>query len=141
MADLLSPAPAPPPPPTLPAFPPPDEAEAKKAGCLKFGLIGCAGLSLVLIVALVFVATRGLDTTLSAQRQQTEDAFGGDVTPEDREAFRRAWEAFGAKAKAGKVTFDAMTGFQGKRLDALRDRSISHDELAGLVAELEKASK
>lgn len=125
----------------LPVIPTPDERERKRAGCLKWGLVGCAGLSIFLIVGLIYMAGKGLDLVMGTLESQILVACAPDVTPADREAFQKAFETFVSRSKKGGVSSDEMAGFRKRTMAALADGKVTREELVGLTEELRKTSR
>jgi hypothetical protein len=137
--------------PGIPAMPPPGvpfplpmpPQEAARSGCLKWGLVGCAGASVLVIVGLVFLMTNAknmMDWAFDKMSDQVFAACTQDVTPEEKNAFRAAIREFGEKAKAGKVKPDQVRAFQSSELSALSDGKVTPDELRGMTAWLKAQS-
>ena len=131
---LVPPAPAVSPPPSRTADP-----GAPKSGCLKWGLIGCAGASVALIVGLLFLLNNAkgmMDWAMTKMSDQVLDAAGPDVMPADREAFTAAFQVFRDKGKAGKLTPSQIQDFQKKTVAAVSDGKVTAEELRDLTAAL-----
>jgi len=123
-------------------FPEPSQ-ETPRKGCLKWGLVGCAGASVVVIVGLVFLMTNAkhmMDWAFAKMSDQVLAACTPDVTPVDKNAFRAAIKEFGEKAKAGKVKPAQVRAFQSSELSALSDGKVTPEELRGLTASLKAPS-
>ncbi len=136
MPDSVAPPPPPPPPPAAAGFPAPPPAPARRSGCLKWGLIGCAGLSVVLIAGLVFVGYRAkglLGWALDKMGTQIVAACAPSVTAEEKAAFQDAYRDFARRAQSGKVKPDRIQAFQKQALAALGDGTVTSDELRDLT--------
>jgi hypothetical protein len=113
----VSPAPGlPPQPPVL--LPIEDVAQlARRQGCLKWGLVGCAGASVAVIIGLLFLmnnAKKLMDFAFDKMGEQIVAACAPDVTPAEKEEFRTAMKAFSEKAKSRGVTPEQVTSFQSR---------------------------
>ncbi len=138
-----TPPPVPPPGSVLPDFPLQPEA-GKSGGCLKGGLIGCAVLSILLIVGLVFLGLKArklMDWAMGVMGDRVLAAATAEVTPGQKADFQRALEPFAEGAKSGKVGPDRIRDFQTKATDALADGKVTPEELKGLQENLERAVK
>ena len=146
MKDVPSPnAPGSPavPPPGVPSPLPDPLREAPRSGCLKWGLVGCAGASVLAIVGLVFLMTNAksmMDWAFDRMSDQVFAACTADVTPDEKNAFRAAIKEFGEKAKAGKVKPDQVGAFQSSELSALSDGKVTPEELRSLTSWLKAQS-
>ena len=134
-----APGPAPVPPPPLPVTPPFEDAtqRARRLGCLKWGLVGCAGASVAVIVGLLFLmsnAKKLMDFAFDQMGDQIVAVSGPDVTPAEREDFRAALKAFSEKAKNRTVTAQQVTAFQGRVRAAVADSRVTAEELRSLTA-------
>ena len=102
---------APAPPPAVPKLPTtlPFEDEAargRRQGCLKWGLVGCAGASVVLIVLLLYALSNMrqlMGTLLEKAGDEVVASATADVTQVEKERFRAALAAFSQKAQKGAV--------------------------------------
>ena len=137
---MSEPAPPPPPPPPLQpsaaGFPPPGEPKSR-SGCLKWGLVGCAALSVLLIVGLVFVGYKAkglLGWALGKIETQVVASCDAEVTDAEKEAFRKAFASFAAGAQKGTTSAERVQGFQKKAMAALGDGTVSPAELKELTA-------
>ncbi len=129
--------PPPPPPPTAPGFPPEGAAPARRSGCLKWGLIGCAGLSVLLVVGLVVLGykARGLlGWALSTMERQVVASCEAGVTAEEKKAFEDAVRALSEEARTGKVNPERIQAFQRRATGALSDGKVSPEEIRELTA-------
>jgi len=136
---------APPPPPVDPridpriaVFPPPRERSTSR-GCLKWGLVGCAGISVILIVGLVMLGTKAkgfLDSKLREKGNEILVKASPDVTAEEKAAFEKAYGAFVERAKGGQVPISRMTSFTSKSDRALEDGKVTPDEIRDLTEEV-----
>ncbi|MHB8796882.1 MAG: hypothetical protein ACYDBY_00310 [Thermoanaerobaculia bacterium] len=136
-----------PPPPISPGGAPAairDEKDARPGGVLKWGLVGCAGLSVLLIVGMVLFLRKApqlMESLLGATESQVVEAIAADVPAAEREAFRTEYAAFVETAKAGKAKPDEIHGLQKKIVAALEDRTVSGEELKGLTEHLRSMPK
>jgi len=127
----------------LPPLPPRLEVD-DKSGCMKWGLVGCAGLSVVLIVGLMVLGSKAgsmMDWAIHRLTDQVVAVASPAVTPQDREAYHAAVEGFAERSRQGKVDTERMAAFRKKTLDALADGTVTPDELHGLTAQLQELSK
>lgn len=121
-------------PPPAPSFPP--ETRGGAAPALKWGLVGCAGLSLVLIVGLVLLGTKARDilgSLMGQMESQIVSVCAPEVTPAEKEAFRASWRDFTARAKSGKVDRQALAAFREKTTAALADGKVTPEEIRELT--------
>lgn len=112
-------------------------ARARKQGCLKWGLVGCAGASVAVIIGLLFLmnnAKKLMDFAFDQMSDQLVAACGPDVTPADKEEFRAAMKSFAAKAKDRTVTAQQVAVFQGRVKAAVADNRVTAEELRALTA-------
>jgi hypothetical protein len=135
---------APIPPQTLPpiVLPPPSPVDAKRSGCLRWGLVGCAGASVVVIVGLVFMMSNArsmMDWALGKLQDTVMMACTPDVTPSAREEFRQAFKRFSESAKEGKVSPGQVQDVQQKVTAAVRDGKVTPEELRDLTETLTRA--
>jgi len=133
----VSPAPGlPPQPPVL--LPIEDVAQlARRQGCLKWGLVGCAGASVAVIIGLLFLmnnAKKLMDFAFDQMGEQIVAACAPDVTPAEKEDFRAAMKSFSEKAKNRTVTAQQVTAFQGRVKAVVADNRVTADELRALTA-------
>lgn len=119
------------PPPALPEL---RHTEPPRSGCLRWGLIGCALLSVLLIVGLVIVGTKGVEWALVKLEDQTLAACTPEVTEVQKEAFRNAYTGFIARARMGKEPAGKMTAFRSKLMAAIADGKVTPEELTELTA-------
>lgn len=133
----VPPPPPPPPPPTAPGFPPEGAVPERRSGCLKWGLIGCAGLSVLLIVGLVVLGYKAkglLGWALSTMERQVVTACTDEVTAEEKKAFEDAVRALSEGARTGKVQPDRIRAFQGRATGAMSDGRVTPEEIRELTA-------
>jgi hypothetical protein len=135
----MPPPPAPGPPPQLPVTLPFEDAavRARRQGCLKWGLVGCAGASVAVIIGLLFLmnnAKKLMDFAFDQMGDQIVAASTPDVTPAAKEEFRAAMKSFAAKAKDRKVTTQQVAAFQGRVKVILADNRVTAEELRSLTA-------
>lgn len=123
----------------------PFEAEAarvRRQGCLKWGLLGCAAGSVLVIVGLLFLlsnAKKLMGLAFEKIGDQVVSAASSDVTPAEKERFRAGLAAFAERAKAGKVTPPVVQAWQGQVSAAIGDGRVSGDEIRGLTMWLESS--
>jgi len=118
--------------------------DAESRGCMKWGLVGCAVLSLVAIAGLVLFLRRApqlMETLLGATEAQVVAAIVPEVPVEERESFRREYAAFVAAAKAGKAKPEAIHAIQRKIVEALRDNRVDAEELRAITDALRAMPK
>lgn len=118
-----------------------DEAgRARRDGCMKWGLVGCAGASVLLIVGMLFVlsnAKKLMGLAFEKIGEQVVSAAALDVTPAEKERFRTALAAFAERAKSGKAQPAVVQAWQSQVSGALADGRITADEMRSLTAWLE----
>lgn len=133
----------PPIPPSLPASLPvtlPFEdaaARARRQGCLKWGLVGCAGASVAVIIGLLFLmnnAKKIMDFAFDQMADQIVMASGPDVPPAQREEFRAAMKSFSERSRNGKVSASQVSAFRGRVNAAVARGRITPEELQSLTA-------
>ena len=135
------------PPPIVPGAPSNAPAEAKdpqSRGCMKWGLVGCAGLSVVAIVGMVLFLRKApqlMEKLLGATEAQVAAAIEAEVPAAEREAFRAEYAAFVESAKAGKAKPDQIQALQTKIVAALKDNRVTSEELRGLTDHLRSMPK
>jgi hypothetical protein len=139
--DRVPPAPAPIVPKLPTTLPFEDEAaRTRRAGCLKWGLVGCAGASVLVIVGMLFVlsnAKKLMGLAFEKIGDQVVAAATPDVTPAEKERFRTSLAAFAERAKAGKVQPTAVQAWQQQVSAAIADGRVTAEEIHGLTAWLE----
>ena len=109
----------------------------RRQGCLKWGLVGCAGASVAVIIGLLFLmsnAKKLMDFAFDQMSDQIAIACGPDVAPAEKETFRAAMRSFAAKAKDRKVTAQQVAAFQGRVKAAMADNRVTAEELRALTA-------
>lgn len=122
----------------------PGAPDAPARGILKWGLLGCAGLSVLAIVGMVLFLRKApqlMETLLGATESQVVAALEAKVPAAEREAFRTEYAAFVATAKAGKAKPDEIQGLQKKIVAALDDGKVTGEELKGLTEHLRSMPK
>ena len=135
------------PPPIGPSSPlPVPEAvpDARTGGCMRWGLLGCALLSVLAIVGTVLFLRKApqiMERLLGATEAQVVAAIEPDVPVVDREAFRAEYAAFVATAKAGKARPEGIQELQRKIASALEDRKVTAEELKALTEQLRSLPK
>ncbi len=135
---------APNPPSALPpiVFPPVLPGDAKRSGCLKWGLVGCAGASVVVIVGLVFLMSNARSMMGWALAKLQDGVMMGctaDVTPAERTEFRQAFQRFADGAKENRVTPEQVEEVRQKVTAAIRDGRVTPEEVRELTGLLKKA--
>jgi hypothetical protein len=137
----MSSHPVPPPAPPVPKLPTTlpfeDEAgRARRAGCLKWGLVGCAGASVLVIVGLLFIlsnAKKLMGLAFEKIGDQVVAAAAPEVTPAEKERFRTSLATFAERAKAGAVPPGVVQAWQGQVTRALADGRVTGDEIRSLT--------
>jgi hypothetical protein len=117
-----------------------EAARTRRAGCLKWGLVGCAGASVLVIVGLLFVlsnAKKLMGLAFEKIGDQVVAASVPEVSPAEKERFRTALAAFAERAKAGKAQPAAVQAWQAQVSGALSDGRVTVDEIHGLTTWLE----
>jgi hypothetical protein len=134
------------PPPAIPplVLPPlPRPVDAKKSGCLTWGLVGCAAGSVIVIVGLVFLMSNARQM-MGWALTKVEDAVlmgcTADVTPAEKTEFREAFARFRTAATESKATPDQVKEIQEKATAAAADGKVTPEELRALTATLKKAA-
>lgn len=123
---------------------PPAAPDAPARGCMRWGLVGCALLSVVAIAGMVLFlrkAPRIMEQLLGATEAQVLAAIEKEVPEAEREAFRLEYDAFIETAKAGKARPDDIQKLQAKIVAALKDNKVSEEELKGLTEQLRSIPK
>jgi hypothetical protein len=113
-----------------------EAARGRRQGCLKWGLVGCAGASVLAIVGLLFVlsnAKRLMGLAFEKIGDQVVAAAAPEVTPAETERFRTSLAAFAERAKAGKVPPAIVQVWQTQVTGALADGRVTGDELRSLT--------
>jgi hypothetical protein len=128
--------------PKLPTTLPFEDAagRARRDGCMKWGLVGCAGASVLLIVGMLFVlsnAKKLMGLAFEKIGDQVVAAAAPEVTPAEKERFRKSLTAFAERAKAGKAQPAVVQAWQSQVTGALADGRITADEMRSLTAWLE----
>jgi hypothetical protein len=106
---------------------------------MRWGLVGCAALSVLTIVGLVLFMRKApqlMETLLAATEAQVVAAIAQEVPEADRQAFRTEYAAFVATAKAGEARPEEIQAVQGKIVEALKDNRVDADELRGITEKL-----
>ena len=135
------------PPPIAPGeglFPPSGTKDPESRGCMKWGLVGCAILSLVAVAGIVLFLRRApqlMETLLGATQTQVVSAIAPEVPVADRDAFQREYAAFVAAAKAGKAKPEGIHAVQKKIVGALEDGSVNAEELQAITEALRAMPK
>ena len=112
-------------------------ARARRQGCLKWGLVGCAGASVAVIIGLLFLMSNAKKWTgmlFEQMGDQVVAACGPGVTPADKEEFRAALKAFSEKVKSGIVTTGQVKSFRSRVSSAVADNRVTAEELRALTA-------
>lgn len=124
----------------LPPLPPP--ADAKRSGCLSWGLVGCAAASVIVIVGLVFLMSNARQMMGWALTRLEDAVLMGctaDVTPAEKAEFREAFGRFRTAATESKVTPTEVKVIQEKATAAAADGKVTPEEIRDLTAVLKKA--
>ncbi len=135
--DPVPPAPAPQIPKLPTTLPFEDEpARARRQGCLKWGLVGCAGASVLVIVGMLFVlsnAKKLMGLAFEKMGDQVVAACTPDVTPAEKERFRASLAAFAERAKSGKLQPAVVQAWQTQVTGAIADGRVTGDEIRSLT--------
>ena len=118
--------------------------DPESRGCMKWGLVGCAVLSLVAIAGIVLFLRRApqmMETLLGATEAQVVTAIAPEVPAGERDAFRAEYAAFVAAAKAGKAKPEGIHAVQKKIVGALEDGSVNAEELRAITEALRAMPK
>lgn len=118
--------------------------DAPVRGCMRWGLAGCAVLSVVAIVGMVLFMRKApelMETLLGATEAQVVSAIAPEVSAEERESFRKEYAAFVVASKEGKARPEAIQRLQRGILDALKDGRVDEEELRGLTEQLRAMPK
>ena len=135
------------PPPIVPGdgpFGPSGTKDPESRGCMKWGLLGCAVLSLVAIAGMVLFLRRApqlMETLLGATEAQVVAAIAPEVPAGERDAFRTEYAAFVAAAKAGKAKPEGVHAIQKKIVEALQDGRVTAEELGAITDALRAMPK
>jgi hypothetical protein len=111
---------------------------------MRWGLAGCAVLSVVAIVGMVLFMRKApelMETLLGATEAQVVSAIAPEVSAEERESFRKEYAAFVVASKEGKARPEAIQRLQRGILDALKDGRVDEEELRGLTEQLRAMPK
>lgn len=115
---------------------PPSHEDEKKGGCLKWSLIGCALVSVLLIIGLVWMTMKAkniIGWALDQLESQVVSAAESSVTDYQKEAFKKAMAGFSQKAREGKADAAEIQRFQKLCLDAVRDGKVTPQEISHLT--------
>jgi hypothetical protein len=135
------------PPPVVPGeglLGPSGTKDPESRGCMKWGLLGCAVLSLVAIAGMVLFLRRApqlMETLLGATEAQVVAAIAPEVPAGERDAFRTEYAAFVAAAKAGKAKPDGIQAIQKRIVEALQDNRVNAEELRAITDALRAMPK
>ena len=122
----------------------PGAKDPESRGCMKWGLVGCAALSVLAIVGMVLFMRKApqlMETLLGATEAQVVAAIVQEVPEADRQAFRTEYAAFVATAKAGAARPDEIQAVQKKIVEALKDNRVDAEELRGITEKLRAVKK
>jgi hypothetical protein len=111
---------------------------------MRWGLVGCALLSVLAIVGMVLFLRKApqlMEKLLGATESQVVAAVESEVPAAEREAFRAEYAAFVASAKAGKAKPDEIQALQKKIVASLEDGRVTGEELKGLTEHLRAMPK
>ena len=130
--------------PQLPDFPPPGMEKGKQFGCLRWGLLGCAGLSVLMIIGLMFLTMRAkslIGWAFERLEGQVIAASAPGVTPAQKEEFKSAMKAFVEKARDGKAATGNIQKFQGEVMDSVKDGRVTAEEMEKLTRVLKEGAR
>jgi hypothetical protein len=119
-----------------------EAARGRRQGCLKWGLVGCAGASVLLIVGMLFVlsnAKKLMGLAFEKIGDQVVAAAAPEVSPAEKERFRASLAAFAERAKGGTVQPATVQTWQSRVTSALSDGRITPDEIRSLTMWLDTA--
>ena len=125
-------------------LPAPGAPDAPARGCMRWGLVGCALLSVVAIAGMVLFMRKApqlMESLLGATQAQVLAAIEKEVPQAEREAFRLEYSAFVEAAKEGKAKPDDIHRLQTKIVGALEDDRVSAEELKGITDQLRSMPK
>jgi len=117
-----------------------EAAKARRQGCLKWGLVGCAGASVLVIVALLFALSHMrevMGTLLEKVGDEIVAAATADVAPAEKERFRAALALFSQKAQKGLVKPETVGEWRRRAASAVADGRVTAEELRSLTMWLE----
>ncbi len=117
-----------------------DEARGRREGCLKWGLVGCAGASVLVIVALLFLlsnAKKLMDLAFEKIGDQVVSITTPEVSPAQKEEFREKLRVFAENAKNGKVKPADVQAWQATVSSYVSRGRITPDQLRDLTAWLD----
>ena len=126
------------------SMPPSIAPERPRSGCMKWGLVGCAGLSVIIIIGLIFVGTRAgsmLDWALAKVQDQILATCTPEVTVEQKAEFKAAYAPFIAKAKKGGIPAEKMSAFRSRMMAALSDSRVTPEEITDLTSGLKQLTQ
>jgi len=107
---------------------------------MKWGLIGCAGASVLLIVGLLFLlnnAKEMMGWAFERIGDQVVTACTPDVTPAEKVEFRARLKTFSESARSGKVKPEDVRAWQATVMGPLADGKITPPEIRGLSSWLQ----
>ncbi len=118
-----------------------DEAgHARRAGCLKWGLFGCAGASILVIIGMLFIlsnAKKLMGLAFEKIGDQVVAACAPDVSPEQKQEFRSRLGEFAEGAKSGTIKPADVQAWQSTVTSYLSRGRITPDQLQELTRWLE----
>ena len=124
--------------------PPAGARDAASHGCMRWGLVGCAGLSVLAIVGMVLFMRKApqlMETLLTATEAQVVAAIAQEVPEADRRAFRTEYAAFVATAKGGRAKPEQIQAVQQEIVGALKDNRVDAAELRAITERLRAVPK
>lgn len=98
--------------------------------------MGCAVLSVFLIVGLVFLGTKArslVDWAMGLIENQVLLACVPEVTAGEKTQFKEAYRSFTGKARDGKLPSSRLTAFRSQATAALADGRVTPEELKELT--------
>lgn len=111
-------------------------------GCSKPFLVGCVTTILVLAVALLIVMAKAKDLFVWAMNTNAEQILAilpPDVTPEEEERLRRAFDAASAAVLEGRINLDGVRDIQ--RVAGLAAKaSLTREEVLDAIEALERVA-
>ncbi len=129
-------------PPPVPSSPPAGTASAKR-GCWKGALIGCGVVAVVLVagfVALAIYARRNPGKTADLMMKQIETHYAPDVTAEEKEQLRAAYNEFRKALEQRRVSRAPLDRLRGTLLAGGSGSEVTREQVRELTREFREAA-